>query len=328
MEFYEAQIEMNKLYKNEIEKLLIYDRLKIPEGIRIPFVTGYIYNYFSNRINNLMSKVDSKYFVLNQEERAERIIVSLTTYPQRINQAIVAIKSLFLQTILPDQIHLYLSAEQFEKIELPKELVSLKSKGLYIHFVDDDLKSHKKYYYIFQNQKKDDLVITYDDDIIYPPDSIERLIKKHQVYRNAIICNRAESFQMIDNRISDYCDWKVLSKRGIETPSIWLVPSTGGGTLYPFNSVNKECFNKDNIKTLALTADDIWMRFMSLKNETLVLKTRKYHRTFTTVSDSQISHLGNINCIQNGNNIVIQNLSKQYRGIIDWLNKENNNGES
>ena len=319
---------MNELYKNEIKKLLIYDELKIPEGIRIPFITGYIYNYFSDKINDLMDRVDSKHFVLNREDRRERIIVSLTSYPQRINQAIIAIKSLFLQTVLPDQINLFLSTQQFEKVKLPEELLNLKEKGLAIHFVEEDLKSHKKYYYIFQNQKKNDLVVTYDDDIIYPPDSIERLIKKHQVYREAIICNRAESFRMINNQISDYYKWKVLSKNGILAPSIWLVPSTGGGTLYPFNSVNEECFNKNNIKALALTADDIWMRFMSLKNKTLVLKTRKYHRTFTTVRDSQVSHLGRVNCIQNGNNVVIQNLSNQYSEIIEWLNKENNNGKS
>ena len=39
MECYEEGINMNELYKNEIKKLLIYDELKIPEGIRIPFIT-------------------------------------------------------------------------------------------------------------------------------------------------------------------------------------------------------------------------------------------------------------------------------------------------
>lgn len=104
------------------------------------------------------------------------VTASLTTFPARIKEVRYVIMSILLQTIRPDRVLLWVAEDQFPNRQLPDNLRVLCDYGLEIRFCDD-LRSHKKYYYVLQEQKTNELVITFDDDIIYHPHTIERLIK-------------------------------------------------------------------------------------------------------------------------------------------------------
>ena len=99
----------------------------------------------------------------------EPVIVSLTSYPARIDRVHEVIESVINQTVCADRIILYLADEQFVDRQLPKPLVDLCTQYdcFEIHFCDDDLKPHKKYYYAMQDFP-DAALITVDDDVIYP----------------------------------------------------------------------------------------------------------------------------------------------------------------
>ena len=87
-----------------------------------------------------------------------RIIVSLTSYPQRIESVHMVVESLYRQIVTPDEIILYLSLEQFPRTEddLPDNLkVLIGKKGFRIEWVEGNLKSHKKYYYSLQKYRED-----------------------------------------------------------------------------------------------------------------------------------------------------------------------------
>ena len=60
-----------------------------------------------------------------------RIIVSLTSYPPRINSVHKVIESLYRQTVPADEIVLYLSLDEFPetKQDLPETLRSLDGRG-------------------------------------------------------------------------------------------------------------------------------------------------------------------------------------------------------
>ena len=66
--------------------------------------------------------------------RQKQIIVSLTSYPERINSVTETLIPIFNQTVPPDQVVLWLSREQFQNKEkdLPSELRTLKKYGLKI----------------------------------------------------------------------------------------------------------------------------------------------------------------------------------------------------
>ena len=292
-------------------KIKTLDLFKIPEGIRIPFFSGLLYSVISVRQRKEIIKLPVEKLSLNQEERKEKIIVSLTSFPARINSVGYAIKSLFNQTVKPDKIILWLAETQFQGVELPVLLNQLCEKGLEIRFCKD-LRSHKKYYFVLQEQQPNELVITYDDDLIYPEDSIERLYKTYKKFPDCIVCNRAQLCTEEKGKLGKYGTWTVYASEGVKSPSTRLFPSTGGGTLYPYHAVDKEAFNEEAMRKTALTADDLWMRFMSAKKGTKIVKTRKAHRTFSTLEGSQEQGLQQENCIGGENDRALDRLSAMY----------------
>ena len=286
-------------------------KLKLPEGVRIPYFGGKLYKFMTAMERNSIIRLHVDDLCLNQEPRKEKIIVSLTTFPARIEVVGFAIKSLFNQTIRPDRIVLWLAENQFASEPLPELLQQLVRCGLEIRYCED-LKAHKKYHYALKEQKKDELVITYDDDLIYPEDSIERLYRCHKEFPECIVCNRAQEACFQDGKLMPYATWRVLSDVGVKEPSSKLFPSTGGGTLYPYGKISPIAFQIDQMKLLAYTADDLWMRFMSALQGTKIVKTRKYHKTFSVLEDSQEESLQEINCIGNENDRALERLSVAY----------------
>jgi hypothetical protein len=300
------------------------DKLKIPEGISVP--------YFGKHWNSLINVVENQYikskviedFALNTEKRKEYIVVSLTSFPARIQYVHYTIRSLMRQTVKPDRIVIYLAREQFKYNKLPSNLSQLQEYGLEIRFCED-LKSHKKYYHSMKEQGNN-LLVTYDDDIIYPEDSIERLYLTYLKYPNCIICNRGLEITYEGKIINPYSKWKVYSPEGVYKPSTKIMPSTGGGTLYPPNSVNERVFDINAIKKYALTADDLWMKTMSLLNKTFVVKTRKYHKPFTVVNGTQSFHLAQENCLGGKNDMCMHVLMNKYPSAMYNLINEGQEG--
>lgn len=290
------------------------DMFKVPEGVRVPVLSGLLYEWTSSIERKIITQCITD-FQLNNKERKEKIIVSLTTFPARIDVVEYAIKSIFCQTVKPDRIILWLADSQFPEFCPTKTMQQLIDAGLEVRFCDD-LKAHKKYHYALKEQTPDELVITYDDDLIYPEDSIERLYRTHLRYPNCIACNRAGCCSGDKGRIHPYNTWKIHSSIGVKKPSSRLFPSTGGGTLYPYKSVNEEAFNIKKMKELAFSADDLWMRFMSALNGTKIIKTRMNHKTFSTLEGSQKESLQVLNCIGGENDRVIERLSQEYPNAV------------
>ena len=105
------------------------------------------------------------------------VIVSLTTFPPRISQLHLMLKSILWQTCPPEKIIVWLSEQEFpgRLNDLPEELKILMAKGIEFRFVSENFRSHKKYHYVFR-EYPDSKVITVDDDLIYPRNTVERLL--------------------------------------------------------------------------------------------------------------------------------------------------------
>lgn len=285
----------------------------------------FLLNYtLISRLENLILKLwpwrncslyGSTSFDLNTSE--EKVCVSLTSFPARINSVAYTIKSLLLQTRRPDRITLWLAESQFPTKELPSRLEWLVSKGLEIRYCKD-LKSHKKYYYALQEQSPSELVITVDDDIIYHPHTIERLIETHKTTPDAIVCSLTHIITFDDTgNIKPYAEWGTSENNAGNNPN--NMPLTGSGCLYPHGVMINETFNVEKIKEYAFTVDDIWIGLMSKLSGVDIVTPRIVPKTFTVVSYSQSVHLGKENCIGNGNNIAIKNLIKEYPLFLEKI---------
>lgn len=79
----------------------------------------------------------------------------------------------------------------------------------------------------------DRIIVTYDDDIIYPEDSLEKLLVMHRQYPEAIICNRGREIKIEKGSVAPYKHWKVSGQILAGVPIYCVMASTGAGTLYP-----------------------------------------------------------------------------------------------
>ena len=242
------------------------------------------------------------------------ITASLTTFPARINEVYYAVKSILFQTIPPQRTLLWLAESQFPTKQIPSNLGELCKYGLEIRFCDD-LRSHKKYYYALLDQEEKELVITFDDDIIYHPHTIERLIEKHNEYPQNIICSQVHVMTFDENgNLNPYNLW-ALESDGLGQPNNRYMPLTGSGCLYPYNIMPKVAFDIDKIHSLAFSADDLWIGCTIIQDGQKICKTDKVSHTFSVVGDSQVETLSQLNCIGHGNDLVMEKLQSEF-GLI------------
>ena len=246
----------------------------------------------------------------------KKIIISLTSFPKRINKVYLTIESLMHQKVKPNKIVLWLTKEEFPKgiNQLPKELLRLRKRGLEIFFSKVNLRSYNK---ILWSLKKypNSLIITVDDDVLYDKNLIHDLYKKHKKYPSEIICRTAHTLEKKSpNKLKDYNErtYNFLQKE--EKPMVKIIAEGVAGVLYPPKAFDEEVFNIKNIKKLAPTADDIWLRAMALKNGTKYLRAKfNENKATMEIPGSQKIGLYKINQLENQNN-------KQLKNVFDYYN--------
>ena len=240
------------------------------------------------------------------------IILSLTSFPARIESVWLTVETLMRQDMKPNRIILWLAKEQFTNgdADLPMKLLKLKKRGLEIRYCTD-LISHKKYYYtMLENPKA--VVITADDDIFYPSDMISLLFKKYKQYQDCVVCNRAHKITFSSSgQVSSYNKWELLSS-GEAKPSMLLVPTGAGGCLYPPGCLDKEVFNIPAIKELAPLADDLWLKCMSLLKGRKVVKSKAILAEVFPQRGSKKTGLAMINVRKNQNDIQFAKIINRY----------------
>ena len=223
--------------------------------------------YYNIWIKKCYEKNNLKSIGINTTPRREKIIVSLTSYPKRIETTWLAIETLLRQTVKPDKIILWLADTQFGSLEkIPRELREQQKRGLTIRFCDD-LKSHKKYFYTMQ-EYKNDLIILVDDDIFYPYDTIEKLMKLHNKHPNDICTMTAQVMEPCFSTCPSKWRNPKLKEKFEHSDKIQIF--TGSGSLYPPNALHENAFDKKVMQKLCPFADDMWLTFMAYRNHTKI----------------------------------------------------------
>lgn len=240
-------------------------------------------------------------------EGSKGLVVSLTSFPQRINKVYLVIESLLRQSLLPSRIILWLSEEQFPSIErLPKSLLKLRSKGLEIRLTPGDLRSYKKYYFLLKESPSSSFIIV-DDDVFYPSSIIKTLVETEEKYPNAICANRCAKIY----KDKPYREWPNI--RGKATgPEFKLLPTGCGGVLYPKNSLYSDSLNKNLFTTVCKDADDIWLSCMAFINRTPTVYTGNNQYLLSVNSLGNV-HLHTGNVLGANNDACIKRVKEHYQ---------------
>jgi hypothetical protein len=239
----------------------------------------------------------------------DRTIISLTTHPQRIRSVYLTLRSLLAQEVLPRRIFLVVARDEFPCQRLPEKLVALTDDRVEIVEIERTRRSYNKIIPALE-RCPDFNIVTCDDDKIYEPDWLSSLTDAARFDTGTIICHCARELPLYrSTQYPPYREWHHLSENVL---SMNILPLGVGGVLYPAGSLHKDCARADLFEKLAPFADDLWLRFMSLRMGVPVRRLARYEHMPTSIPTSWSHRLSHRNIRGNENVATFKRLLATY----------------
>jgi hypothetical protein len=145
-----------------------------------------------------------------------------------------------------------------------------------VHFVPKTFHQYDKFMHN-SNLNKETAFVIVDDDVIYPPTSMESLLNAHRAYPNAVIANRCHRIGITaEGDIEPYNLWP--REIQVLVPDLCAIPTGAGGVLYPPNFLNNPLVTDvQSILAHAPYADDIWLKVCALARGIPTMTTTLSH---------------------------------------------------
>ena len=284
-------------------------------------IKKWIMNYFRKNVKhflvqrsmrkmNKISETSSK-MGISEKQSEPRLIVSLTSYGERVKTVYLAIETLFQQTKKADKIILWLNQDNWNDENIPDTLKRAQKRGLEVRFCKD-IKSYTKLIPTLV-EYPDDIIITFDDDLLYSPNIIKRLYNAYLKQPDLIHCMRAHRICFHYNgAVKSYKDWDFSINKGkVIEPSLDILPTGVGGVLYPPGCFHEDMTNEKLFMELCPTADDIWFRAMSLLKGVKVNVIKNDYKLMI-IEDSQETALWQVNYFADKNDECIEKVFNYY----------------
>ncbi|MBP9753171.1 MAG: hypothetical protein KBD31_05140, partial [Proteobacteria bacterium] len=195
------------------------------------------------------------------QKRDQEVVISLTSYPERMPTTWAAIESLLRQTEKPDRIVLNLFEGEFPDKKLPWPIEQQLNRGLEINWSPINRKVFLKVIPTFQKYPNA-AVVAFDDDNIYPNDRLKVLLDAYKEHPDCVIGQDVRVIPSIDGVIPPVAYWLLT---GYTTPNeemepaFNLAPEGYQGILYPPHSLFDHFDDATFYERLCPTDDDIWM---------------------------------------------------------------------
>lgn len=291
---------------------------------------------FKKKLRDLILHIDKKKLSkeikqftnwgLSQEIRNPKVIVSLTSFPQRMYDIHFTLYSLLTQSFKPDAVVLWLSEEEFpnKEKEIPDAVLKLQNNGLSIKWCEN-MRSYSKLIHSL-TEFEDDIIVTADDDIFYPVDWLKTLYDSYLTDKDSIHCHRAYKMKQTDlGKFEPYGKWKNCNA---SAPFYSNFLTGVGGVLYPPHSLYKDAVNKDLFKSLAPYADDIWFWAMAVVNARKIKVVQGNITDLIYINPERELRLNgeftllSMNGGENMNDSQLKNVLDHYPSIMEKINNE------
>ncbi|MBE6453054.1 MAG: glycosyltransferase family 2 protein [Alphaproteobacteria bacterium] len=279
-----------------------------------------------------INKVDYSYKITNfnhmgtvESKRSPKLVVSLTSFPERMYDIHFTIYSLLNQSIKPDKVVLWLAEDQFPNKEkdIPETVLKLINNGLTIKWCSD-LRSYKKLIPSLEEYSQD-IIVTADDDIFYPQTWLELLYTAYLKKPQAIHCHRGHQLRFSkQGEILPYKKWK--HRISNISPSFYNFFTGAGGVLYPPHSLYKDVSDIALFQKLAPNADDIWFWAMAVLAGTKINVVKGNFRDLIYINPERELKLTSeftlamVNTATNQNDFQLKQIMEYYPQLINVLN--------
>lgn len=237
-----------------------------------------------------------------------KIIISLTSIPERMHDIHYCLYSLISQSFQADKIILWLGEEKFPNKEkdLPQTVLKFKDWGVDIKFTKD-IRSFTKLVPALR-EFPDDIIVTADDDIFYEKDWLKNLAETYEKHPQDIIVHKPLEVSLD----TPYSKWKAPQTQSSFKNFILGV----GGVLYPPNPLHKDTVKEDLFLNLCPHNDDVWFWAMAVKNNRKIRLADNSIPTQTIISIERELNLNNEPTLYKGNRICRTDL--QFLNVLSY----------
>lgn len=183
------------------------------------------------------------------------VIVSLTTFPERVEHVWITIETILRQQIAPALVVLVLADEEFPRREIPSRLRRLRSRGLEILWTKDNIRSYKK---LIPTRKifPDATIVTVDDDIAFRPWLLGALKGRLSGEPRSVVGCRGWETRSDSSGLAPYRSWVRASSAS--PPSCTFLTSGAGMAFAPDSAPIELIADAELALKLCPTADDVW----------------------------------------------------------------------
>lgn len=205
----------------------------------------------------------------------KKVIVTLTSWKEKIHNAYLAIRSLLNQTLPPNEILLWLADEEFPDRQIPATLSALVNRRLLtVKWHPANIRSAKKLIpALLDSSLNTQILVTADDDIVYKPDWLNALVSAHLSNPDAIIAHRARAVQFEKSgALKPYTKWPVQTTKA-DAEGKLLFTTSGSGMLFPPKALHPGAINAELFKLKCPTGDDIFWWVHALMQGTKIVLT-------------------------------------------------------
>lgn len=230
---------------------------------------------FQTYLNKIVIKEFEKNPTIPDRTDKRDYIGSMTTFGVRAEKVWVSIESLLRQTKKLDHIIVWLEDKEYDSDynRIPQTLkdVVARCNGVVEVRFCVGIRAYKKLWFAKQDFPESN-IITFDDDVIYPVDTVEKIMELHEKYPEDIVCISGEEISGSFFALPDSWD----SNRGYNhfghvNHDYKLRVMGLSGVLYPPKCFYEpDVFNLDLMKKLCPWNDDLWWTVMAALNGTKI----------------------------------------------------------
>lgn len=263
---------------------------KIAKRLRAAFALVYL------RLRNLVAR--------GPATGSAPVVVSLTSYGDRIRTVSVAIESIARGKVRPQRLLLWLdNTEQLES--RPLSLRRLQRRGLEIR-LSHNYGPHTKYYPFVQATARHTVpLVTADDDIIYPSNWLARLVDANRRHPDAISGHWVSIMGVAGDRVADYATWARARDTAVRPAN--FAPGVSG-VIYPPAMLEELKRRGERFLSACPGADDIWLHWVALRAGIPVRQVGAVPHHFPMIPGSQGHALMKTNVGENRNDHWIRGL--------------------
>jgi len=230
------------------------------------------------------------------------VMVSMTSHGDRLATVYATIESIGRGRCKPSRLVLWIDDLAVFN-QLPASLRRLQQRGLVVQF-SENFGPHTKYFPVLESEPLPNVLVTADDDILYPSQWLEILVREHLRSPDLVVCFRAHRVGLTGTGLMPYAHWPQCTA----TKPSFLHFATGvSGVIYPKRYL--ECLKLAGRGFVSCTPrnDDVWLYTIAVRNRFQIRQIFSYPIHFLHYPQSQKMALQNENVFGGENDTQIAN---------------------